>query len=130
MRNVVMMLLVSGAISIVVFMACPSIGAQVHVTNKLTSNRTLIAHCGSKNDDIRAIAITVGSSIDWSFEPNLSTLFWCNLAVEDKRLSFTAFQFNDRGGYNDNSEWLVMDDGVYGKPRNGFKFFIIRSWSS
>ncbi|CAN1194284.1 hypothetical protein LINPERHAP2_LOCUS42482 [Linum perenne] len=38
-----------------------------------------------------------------------TTLCWCNLAVQDKRLSFDAF----KNKYSYPLYWMVLDDGVH-----------------
>ncbi|CAI0394853.1 unnamed protein product [Linum tenue] len=51
------------------------------------------------------------------------TLFWCNLAVEDKRLSFVAY---DQSTFNRYSYWVVHDNGLYGQVASTERF--IRVW--
>ncbi|CAI0391484.1 unnamed protein product [Linum tenue] len=75
----------------------------------------LIVHCGSGDDDLRAHAVEIDEDFDWSFEPNGfgTTLFWCNLAVEGRRLSFVAYdQGSDAAKVH---YWVAYDDGLYGK---------------
>ncbi|CAN1299336.1 hypothetical protein LINPERPRIM_LOCUS24165 [Linum perenne] len=59
-------------------------------------------------------SIQVGSEMSWSFTPDIRdiTLFWCDIAVQDKRLSFVAFQ-DWVGEYPDSVYWVVEDDGVH-----------------
>ncbi|CAI0427452.1 unnamed protein product [Linum tenue] len=85
----------------------------VHVANKL-SNKILLVHCRSKDDDLGALVVEIGAEMSWRFEVNAmgSTLFWCNLAVEDKRLSFEAYGGEGEPYYG---YFNVYDDGVYGK---------------
>ncbi|CAN0859152.1 S-protein homolog 2 [Linum grandiflorum] len=82
---------------------------EVHVSNHL--GKTLIAHCRSKDDDFGAQLFIVESELSWSFSDYFGVaLFWCNLAVSDKRLHFDAYK-NDGVPYPTN--WAVNDDGVY-----------------
>ncbi|CAN1779584.1 hypothetical protein LINPERHAP1_LOCUS14784 [Linum perenne] len=63
---------------------------MVYVTNDL--NLTLIVHCRSKNDDLKAHCVPTGSNISWSFEyAYILTLFWCKLAMQDKCIHFDAY---------------------------------------
>ncbi|CAN0863566.1 S-protein homolog 3 [Linum grandiflorum] len=82
----------------------------LELTNKL--GKILIVHCRSADDDIHAQAIEPGSTLRWSFDINISssTLFWCRLAVGDKRLSFDIYNSKAVGNP---TRWLVNDDGVY-----------------
>ncbi|CAL1414928.1 unnamed protein product [Linum trigynum] len=105
--------------TMVIIMARPSIQHTVHLTNMLR-HKILIVHCQSKDNDFDARALPVGESIQWSFEPNLfgGTLFWCKLAVEDKRLTFTAYEqsgFEQNGAYT--GHWYVGGNGVYRKGK-------------
>ncbi|CAL1414930.1 unnamed protein product [Linum trigynum] len=92
-------------------MAHPSVQAlTVHVANKL-SNKILIVHCRSKDDNLGAHAVEIGVEVRWSLELNFmaTTLFWYyDLAVEDKRLSFEAYG-TDMTYYDC---FNVYDDGV------------------
>ncbi|CAL1363730.1 unnamed protein product [Linum trigynum] len=72
--------------------------AKVDIKNALSGGKRLIAHCGSKDDDIGAQVIEEGASLHWSFEAVSETLFWCNLAVEDRMMELI---------------WVVMDDGAH-----------------
>ncbi|CAL1358799.1 unnamed protein product [Linum trigynum] len=94
-------------------MSRPSIQDRIHVTNML-SNKIMIVHCRSKDDNLGGHAIAIGEEVSWHFDPDYFglTTFWCDLAVEDKRLSFTAF--NDDGDKPYIESWEVYDDGVYG----------------
>ncbi|CAI0394808.1 unnamed protein product [Linum tenue] len=88
-----------------------SVQGSVTITNHLTQ-KVLIVHCRSKDNDLGAHAVDVGATIHWSFGPNLfgGTLFWCKLAVQDKRISFVAYE----QGVENRGIWFVHDDGVYG----------------
>ncbi|CAI0427449.1 unnamed protein product [Linum tenue] len=105
-------------------MAHPSIQElTVHVTNKLSS-KMLIVHCRSGDDDLGAHCVEIGAEFRWSFKSNAmaTTLFWCSLAVEDKRLSFVAY--GDEVPYFF-EHWSVYDGGLYGKDiRTGGERFM------
>ncbi|CAI0413164.1 unnamed protein product [Linum tenue] len=78
----------------------------IDVKNELCSLK-VIAHCQSKDDDLRAQVLDTGSALSWNFTARYgvgATVFWCNLAVRDKRLSFTAFNAD-----NDKNDiyWVV-----------------------
>ncbi|CAI0394840.1 unnamed protein product [Linum tenue] len=105
-------------------MARPSAQASVYITNHLYK-RVLIVHCRSKDDDLGAHAVAVGATIHWRFGPNMfgRTLFWCKLAVEDKRIHFVAYEKRIRSYGN----WFVCDDGVYGTP-NHRPAFLKAAW--
>ncbi|CAI0427456.1 unnamed protein product [Linum tenue] len=96
-------------------MAHPSLQRTIHVVNTL-AEKILIVHCRSKDDDLGGHAVAVNESVSWSFEPNLfwGTHFWCNLAVEDKRISLVAY---DEESEYKTDYWFVCDDGVYGRDR-------------
>ncbi|CAN1278307.1 S-protein homolog 21 [Linum perenne] len=93
-------------------------GYTSHVANNLSSKLILIVHCHSGDDDLKAHTVAYGSEYSWNFGMNIwgSTLFWCNLAVQDKRLSFVAVKV-DRDGFP--ARWVVRDDGVYGIHEDG-----------
>ncbi|CAI0394852.1 unnamed protein product [Linum tenue] len=69
----------------------------------------LIVHCRSKDDDLGAHGLEIDAGFSWSFQAMVSTLFWCNLAVEDKRVSFQAFV----NGKTYVAYLDVRDSGVY-----------------
>ncbi|CAI0394826.1 unnamed protein product [Linum tenue] len=107
-------------------MALPTVQVSVYITNQVT-RKILIVHCRSKDDDLGAHAVAVGSSIHWSFGPNIfgaRTVFWCKLAVQDKRISFVAYE-QERVTYGD---WVVRDDGVYARPY-GHPMFLHAPWT-
>ncbi|CAN1142994.1 S-protein homolog 6 [Linum perenne] len=80
----------------------------VHIRNELSM--MLILHCQSRDDDLHARVLPVGSEFTWSFTFMEATLFWCDLAVQDKRIHFDAI-----GGEKPCSfRWVVKDGGVYG----------------
>ncbi|CAL1414917.1 unnamed protein product [Linum trigynum] len=111
----------------IIFMARPSIqDISVSVTNELP-DKLLLVHCRSKDDDLEARAVApAGGSFEWSFEPSWlgGTLFWCSLAVEDKRLSFVAYDQGDL--YTE--YWYVHEDGVYGQNRHANTTFYEAPW--
>ncbi|CAI0427464.1 unnamed protein product [Linum tenue] len=114
----------------VIIMARPSIQHKIHLTNMLR-DKILIVHCQSKDNDFEARTLPVGESVQWSFEPNLfgGTLFWCKLAVEDKRLTFTAYEqsgLKQSGSYT--GHWYVGGDGVYGKGKYTNDVIFKASW--
>ncbi|CAI0418014.1 unnamed protein product [Linum tenue] len=85
---------------------------KLHVKNELCGLR-LIVHCASKDDDLRAHVLDTGSAFSWEFESvNFirTTVFWCNLAVRDNRLSFTAYNAAIR---NRREHWVVNEKGVF-----------------
>ncbi|CAN1143003.1 hypothetical protein LINPERPRIM_LOCUS26309 [Linum perenne] len=80
----------------------------MHIINELTS-LDLIVHCRSKDDDLGAKVVHVKSEFNWSFTGYGTTLFRCNVAVQDKRTHFVAF---DGRGYCP-FHWVVDDNGVH-----------------
>ncbi|CAI0394837.1 unnamed protein product [Linum tenue] len=108
----------------IIIMARPSVQVTVNITNQLTQ-KILIVHCRSKDDDLGAHAVAVGESIHWSFRDNFfgGTHFWCKLAVEDKRISFAAYE----AYFEIFTKWVVCDDGVYGQP-DGHPSFLEAGW--
>ncbi|CAN1190429.1 S-protein homolog 2 [Linum perenne] len=85
---------------------------RVSITNNLTG-LALIAHCHSKDDDLGAHVVSVGSDLSWSFEDEEfgRTLFWCDIAVQDKRIRFDAYK--DNGMFPARTSWVVDDVGVH-----------------
>ncbi|CAI0394862.1 unnamed protein product [Linum tenue] len=104
-------------------------GTTIYVNNKLSRKITVIAHCKSKDDDLHAHAIEAGTTYTWSFDQNWfgGTFFWCNLAVEDKRLSFTAFEQDDHSTYMDSYD--VLDRGVYAVDRDSGEWLHLARWN-
>ncbi|CAI0394850.1 unnamed protein product [Linum tenue] len=99
----------------------------VQVINQLSS-KVLIVHCASKDDDLGAHAVEINVAFQWSFntiQVGGATLFWCNVAVEDKRLSFVAYDQGLKNSFN-YPYWLVRDDGRYGQVGT-FQLFV-RAW--
>ncbi|CAN1805348.1 hypothetical protein LINPERHAP1_LOCUS24234 [Linum perenne] len=69
----------------------------------------LIVHCKSRDDDLGAQVVDVGSEYNWRFTGFGVTFFQCDVAVQDKRAHFVAF---DGHGYCA-LHWVVNDDGIY-----------------
>ncbi|CAN0862952.1 S-protein homolog 21 [Linum grandiflorum] len=97
---------------LIIMAACPSAQESVIITNKLSS-KALIVHCQSKDTDLDAHVVSIGSDFTWSFGDDFfgTTLFWCHLAVGDKRLRFTAYE--DLPRFLVKTRWVVNDTGVY-----------------
>ncbi|CAN0862944.1 S-protein homolog 21 [Linum grandiflorum] len=97
---------------LIIMAACPSAQESVIITNKLSS-KALIVHCRSKDTDLGAHVVSIGSDLAWSFDDAIfgTTLFWCHLAVGDKRLHFTAYE--DLRGFPGRTHWMVNDTGAY-----------------
>ncbi|CAI0395935.1 unnamed protein product [Linum tenue] len=95
-------------------MARPSAQDQrtVYVQNEL-SGKKVIVRCQSKDDSIGSHVVDVGSDLRWGFGGTDSTVFWCNVAVEDRRLSFEAFRGTDDYICCRDITWVVRDDGVH-----------------
>ncbi|CAL1414931.1 unnamed protein product [Linum trigynum] len=94
----------------------------VHVTNKLSSRMVLIVHCKSGDDDLGARALEPDADFGFSFGPSFwgGTFFWCNVAFQDKRLSFVAYDQNLHHGWV--VDFDVEDGGVYRHNR------LVRGW--
>ncbi|CAL1363748.1 unnamed protein product [Linum trigynum] len=83
-----------------------------YVHNEL-SGKKLIVHCRSEDDDIGAQMVDVGSDLHWDFYGGDRTLFWCKVAVEDRRLSFDAYTNSDGSICCRDIHWSVRDDGLH-----------------
>ncbi|CAN1180213.1 S-protein homolog 2 [Linum perenne] len=85
----------------------------VTVTNQLSNNLELMAHCSSANDDLGARVVPAGSNLSWSFGDAVvgNTLFWCNLDVLDKHIHFDVYDFEHGAPFM--HDWVVDDDGVH-----------------
>ncbi|CAI0394512.1 unnamed protein product, partial [Linum tenue] len=82
----------------------------------------LTVHCQSKDDDLGGHAVAVGATYHWDFGTNLlgGTLFWCKLAIEDKRIFFVAYDDDSREpGFG---SWAACDDRLYGMPQDRLPF--------
>ncbi|CAL1363684.1 unnamed protein product [Linum trigynum] len=84
--------------------------------------KALIIHCASADDDLGARAVNAGEVYSWHFEDNWqvlrNALFWCNLALEDERVSFQAYvERAGRGGYAVLG-YDVNETGVFGPDMN------------
>ncbi|CAI0427458.1 unnamed protein product [Linum tenue] len=112
--------------TIIIITARPSVQETVSIAN-LLSNKILIVHCRSGDgDDLGGHAVAAGGTLRWSFEPSVvgRKLFRCKLAVEDRRISFVAYeQYEEAFSGN----WIVRDDGVYGNP-NRLPTFLMAAW--
>ncbi|CAN1805344.1 hypothetical protein LINPERHAP1_LOCUS24234 [Linum perenne] len=86
----------------------------MHISNELGFE--LIVHCQSGDDDLGPQVVAIESELSWSFTGSGSTLFWCNVAVQDKRAHFVAF---DGQGYCP-LHWVVNDTGVYANEAGRF----------
>lgn len=67
---------------------------EVHIINNIPSKSSLLhVHCGSGNDDLGIHDLDVGQDYNWGFCKLLfgETVFKCNFAWGDQRLSFTVF---------------------------------------
>ncbi|CAN0927751.1 S-protein homolog 29 [Linum grandiflorum] len=118
MRSLLFMakLVLGATTTLIIITAGPSTGqiAILRVRNDLNSSKSaVIVHCQSKDDDLKAHVVQFGSEVDWKFEPYCSTLFWCNLALQDKRLHFDAFKEETCGRHCAYTDWVVIDAGVY-----------------
>ncbi|CAN1143027.1 hypothetical protein LINPERPRIM_LOCUS26319 [Linum perenne] len=82
----------------------------MHIINELTL-LDLIVHCRSKDDDLGAQVVHVMSEFSWSFTGYGITLFWCKVAVQDKRAHFVAFDGHGVCPFH----WVVDDTGVHAK---------------
>ncbi|CAN1805384.1 hypothetical protein LINPERHAP1_LOCUS24255 [Linum perenne] len=80
----------------------------MHIRNELSM--MLILHCQSGDDDLHARVIPVGSEFTWLFTLTGGTLFWCDLAVQDKRVHIDVVD----GEKYYPLYWVVKDDGIYG----------------
>ncbi|CAL1363750.1 unnamed protein product [Linum trigynum] len=87
--------------------------STVYVENELSGNKKLIVHCRSKDDDVGAQAVDIGAALHWGFTPYEGTLFWCKLAVEDRRLSFDAYNGKKADIRCRDVRWAARDDGVH-----------------
>ncbi|CAN0927767.1 S-protein homolog 2 [Linum grandiflorum] len=102
---------------IIIIVISVSTGETVHVVNNLTvSNLVLIVHCHSADDDLHAHAVSVGAEIKWSFKLApiyfAHTLFWCNFAVQDKRLNLDVYE-EAYGAESSVFYWVASDDGIH-----------------
>lgn len=96
----------------------------IHLVNNLSSNKVMLVHCKSKDDDLGVHNIPVGQQYDMDIVPNIwgGTLFWCYVASDNNsHASFDAFK--DRAELTDFCDspftkhttcvWNVKDDGIY-----------------
>ncbi|CAN0927755.1 Self-incompatibility protein S1 [Linum grandiflorum] len=80
------------------------------------------ALCRSADNDIGAQLVPAGKEMRWDFGMMWfgATHFWCRVAVQDKRLSFIAYDQNRDRIYSDCVYGMVMDDGVHLKYNDTF----------
>ncbi|CAL1363670.1 unnamed protein product [Linum trigynum] len=90
----------------------------INITNKMGSKKTLmIVHCKSVDDDLGALAVNSGEVYHWEFEDSTlfrPAVFWCNLALEDGRLSFVAYVEREGGRGYAVMGYDVNETGLYG----------------
>ncbi|CAI0394880.1 unnamed protein product [Linum tenue] len=104
-------------------------GARIRVTNKLELEMAVIVHCASKDDDLRGQLLDFNATYEWRFERNFfgGTVFWCNLAFRDNRLSFTAY---DQDNLSYILDYDVSSDGVSGEDiRTSGRQVHVCSWN-
>ncbi|CAI0396662.1 unnamed protein product [Linum tenue] len=101
--------------ALMILQARPSIQHRIVSVENELRGRKVIVHCRSKDDDIGANIVDVGSRFEWGFEPNTfgKTLYWCRLAVRDRRLSFDAYDGKTDHLRGHDVRWLVREDGVH-----------------
>ncbi|KAK9002151.1 hypothetical protein V6N11_024839 [Hibiscus sabdariffa] len=105
---------------------------HVHVVNGLSSNKILLVHCKSHdNNDLGEHNLTVGSETQWKFKEAIfgSTLFWCFTASRSDHVhaKFNVFWEDQDLFYRCNWKhciWTAKDDGIYLKniPENYDEF--------
>ncbi|CAL1363676.1 unnamed protein product [Linum trigynum] len=107
-------------------MAPPLISAMtriVNINNKVSSEKALIVHCASADDDLGARAMNYGEAYSWHFDDHhviLQTLFWCHLALEDGRLSFDAYHEGQPEGGYEVINWDINETGAYSPDHSWF----------
>ncbi|GMJ01294.1 S-protein homologue 1 [Hibiscus trionum] len=110
---------------------------HVHAVNGLSSNKILLVHCKSHDDDLGIHNLTAGNEFQWKFKPNIfgKTLFWCLMdSVFDRvHAVFNVFWDNENLFYRcdwDSCFWIAKDDGIYLKniPENYDEF--MHNWEN
>ncbi|KAK8614886.1 hypothetical protein V6N13_068675 [Hibiscus sabdariffa] len=93
---------------------------HVHAVNGLSSNKILLIHCKSGDDDLGERNLTAGNEFQWKFKTNLfgTTLFWCFWASRSDHVhaKFKVFWDNVPLFYRCNWKtciWIAKDDGLY-----------------
>ncbi|KAK8635673.1 hypothetical protein V6N13_004398 [Hibiscus sabdariffa] len=93
---------------------------HVHAVNGLSSNKILLIHCKSRDDDLGERNLTVGNEFEWKFKTNAfgTTLFWCFMASRSDHVhaKFNVFWDNEDLFYRCNWKnciWIAKDDGIY-----------------
>ncbi|CAN0863558.1 hypothetical protein LINGRAHAP2_LOCUS8723 [Linum grandiflorum] len=94
-------------------MGCSSNETRSTVQLANDYGQTVKVHCESRGNKIKASEIEPGSTLSWSFHDNIvcSTLFWCDLAVEDKYLHFDIYKCYMQSEYP--TSWWIDRDGVH-----------------
>ncbi|CAL1363672.1 unnamed protein product [Linum trigynum] len=118
-------------ITIVLMAVVISDAKIINITNKISSKKALIVHCESLDDDLGALAVSSDGVYHWEFEDETFSrpvVFWCNLALEDGRLSFVAYTEGGAGyvvlGYD------VNETGIYGPDMFDFQrtYDLLHPW--
>ncbi|GFQ04885.1 hypothetical protein PHJA_002632600 [Phtheirospermum japonicum] len=91
---------------------------DIYVTNRLPTNSpTLLVHCASKDDDLGNHTLTNNQEFHFGFCDNsVSTLFFCTLWWDKKRISFDAFKetiLKTTCYKNQICYWAAFSDGIY-----------------
>ncbi|CAN1137968.1 S-protein homolog 74 [Linum perenne] len=92
---------------------------EVHIVNELTDDKKAMrVHCKSGDVDLGIHDVPKASEYQWSIK-NTNTKaapYTCGVSANDKELVFKAY-FEDaellRRVNNNNSYWVVKDDGIY-----------------
>ncbi|CAI0394879.1 unnamed protein product [Linum tenue] len=88
---------------------------EIQISNQVSLKMAVIVHCASKDSDLGAHLLGYNDTVSWYFEPNLfgGTLFWCNAAFRDGRLSFVAY--DQESDLTQLQYWVVDEKGAYGR---------------
>lgn len=100
-----------------------SVDGRWMVYNVLSSRKTLLVHCKSKDDDLGDQLLREGGKFSCEFRENFfsTTLFWCNLRTStNKHVTIEVFWLEKRHdwlayrcGYEHTCIWMTQDDGIY-----------------
>ncbi|CAL1361796.1 unnamed protein product [Linum trigynum] len=118
--------------AVMILQARPSIQHMIVSVENELRGRNLIVHCRSKDDDFGANLVDVGSRFEWSFEQDVfgKTLYWCKLAVRDRRLAFNAYEGSADYLHGHDVSWLVREDGIHlVDPHGNIVGFYRREWN-
>ncbi|CAN1137976.1 S-protein homolog 74 [Linum perenne] len=91
---------------------------EVHIVNELTDDKKAMrVHCKSGDVDLGIHDVPKASEYQWSIKnTNTKAPYTCGISANDKELVFKAY-FEDaelmRRVNNNNSYWVVKDDGIY-----------------